>query len=106
MADLKEHGRQDNVSILIFSEFGRRIKDNGSGCDHGSGGVAFLIGGGVNGGMYGDYPSLKEAEQIEGDLKSNNDFRSTYPSILEQVLDLDAPSIVNGQFEALNLVRS
>ena len=104
--DLKEHGREDDVAILIFSEFGRRIKDNGSGCDHGSGGVAFLIGGSVNGGMYGEFPSLKEADQIEGDLKSNNDFRSTYTPILEQVLGLDAPSIVNGQFEALDLIRS
>ena len=104
--DLKEHGREDDVAILIFSEFGRRIKDNGSGCDHGSGGVAFLIGGAVNGGMYGEYPSLKEEDQIEGDLKSNNDFRSTYTPILEQVLGLDAPSIVNGQFEALDLFRS
>ena len=105
MDDLREHGREDDVAILIFSEFGRRIKDNGSGSDHGSGGVAFLIGGAINGGMYGEYPSLKEEDQIEGDLKSNNDFRSTYASILEQVLGLDAPSIVNGQFEAFDLVR-
>ncbi len=105
MDDLKEHGRENDVDILIFSEFGRRIKDNGSGCDHGSGGVAFLIGGAVNGGMYGEYPSLKEEDQIEGDLKSNNDFRSTYTSILDQCLGLDAPSIVNGQFEAFDLIR-
>ena len=105
MDDLKEHGREDDVTILIFSEFGRRIKDNGSGSDHGSGGVAFLIGGAVNGGMYGEYPSLKQEDQIEGDLKSNNDFRSTYTPILEQVLGVDAPSILNGQFEALDLIR-
>ena len=42
--DLKEHGREDEVVVLVFSEFGRRIKDNGSGTDHGSGGVAFVIG--------------------------------------------------------------
>ena len=68
--------------------------------------MAFLIGGGVNGGMYGEYPSLKEEDQIEGDLKSNNDFRSTYTSILEQCLELDAPSIVNGQFESFDLIRT
>ena len=106
MDDLKEHGREDDAAILIFSEFGRRIKDNGSGSDHGSGGVAFLIGGAVEGGMYGEYPSLAEAQQLEGDLRSNNDFRSTYTPILEQVLGLDAPSIVNGQFEALDLFRN
>ena len=106
MDDLKEHGREDDAAILIFSEFGRRIKDNGSGSDHGSGGVAFLIGGAVKGGMYGEYPSLAEAEQLEGDLRSNNDFRSVYTDILEDWLDLDAAPIVNGQFEKLNLFRS
>ncbi len=105
MDDLEEHHRQDDTVILIFSEFGRRIKDNGSGSDHGSGGVAFLIGGSVNGGMYGDYPSLKEADQLDGDLRSNNDFRNTYTSVLEQCLGLDAPSIVNGQFETFELIR-
>ncbi|MCH8988188.1 MAG: DUF1501 domain-containing protein [Chloroflexi bacterium] len=106
MDDLKEHGREDDAAILIFSEFGRRIKDNGSGSDHGSAGVAFLIGGAVKGGMYGEYPSLAEAEQIEGDLRSNNDFRSTYTGILEDWLGLDAAPIVNGQFEKLSLFRA
>ena len=85
MDDLKEHGREDDAAILVFSEFGRRIKDNGTGSDHGSGGVAFLIGGAVNGGMYGEYPSLAEADQIQGDLRPNNDFRSTYSAILEKM---------------------
>ena len=106
MDDLKEHGREDDVVILIFTEFGRRIKDNGSGSDHGSGGAAFLIGGTVNGGMFGEYPSLKEEEQLDGDLRANNDFRSTYTSILGQCLSLDAPSIVNGKFEVFDLIRS
>ena len=106
MDDLKEHGREDDAAILIFSEFGRRIKDNGSGSDHGSGGVAFLIGGAVEGGMYGEYPSLAEAQQLEGDLRSNNDFRSTYTGILEDWLGLDAVPIVNGQFEKMSLFQS
>ncbi|MCH7843152.1 MAG: DUF1501 domain-containing protein [Chloroflexi bacterium] len=106
MDDMKEHGTQDDATILIFSEFGRRIKDNGSGSDHGSGGVAFLIGGAVNGGMYGEYPSLAEAEQIEGDLRSNNDFRSIYTGILEDWLGLDAAPIVNGQFEKFDIFQS
>ena len=106
MDDLKEHGREDDAAILIFSEFGRRIKDNGSGSDHGSGGVAFLIGGAVKGGMYGEYPSLSEAEQLEGDLRSNNDFRSTYTGILEDWLGLDPGPIVNGQFEKMSLFQS
>ena len=106
MEDLKEHGTEDDATILVFSEFGRRIKDNGSGSDHGSGGGAFVIGGAVNGGMYGEYPSLAEAEQIEGDLRSNNDFRSVYTNILEDWLQLDAAPIVNGQFEKFDIFKS
>ena len=106
MDDLIEHGTENDASILIFSEFGRRIQDNGSGSDHGSGGVAFMIGGAVNGGTYGEYPSLAEAEQIEGDLRSNNDFRSVYTGILEDWLGLDAAPIVNGQFEKFDLFKS
>ena len=86
MDDLEEHGREQDAVILIFSEFGRRIKDNGSGSDHGSGGAAFLVGGAVKGGMYGEYPLLKVEHQLDGDLRSNNDFRSTYTSILAQCL--------------------
>ena len=106
MDDLKEHGREDDAAVLIFSEFGRRIRDNGTGSDHGSGGVAFVIGGAVNGGLYGEYPSLAEAEQLNGDLRSNNDFRSTYSPILEKWFGLDPDPIVNGQFEHLDLFRN
>ncbi len=106
MDDLKEHGREDDAAVLVFSEFGRRIKDNGTGSDHGSGGVAFLIGGVVNGGLYGEYPSLAEADQLNGDLRPNNDFRSTYSAILDEWLGLDPDPIVNGQFEQLGLFRA
>ena len=106
MGDLKEHGREDDAAILVFSEFGRRIKDNGTGSDHGSGGVAFLIGGAVNGGLYGEYPSLAEADQIQGDLRPNNDFRQTYSAILDKWLRLDPDPIVNGQFEQFDLFRA
>ena len=104
--DLKEHGREDEVVVLVFSEFGRRIKDNGSGTDHGSGGVAFVIGSEVKGGMYGQYPSIREADQLEGDLHFNNDFRSTYSTIIENWFGLDAVPIVNGTFEQFDFVSS
>ena len=102
--DLKEHGREDEVVVLVFSEFGRRIKDNGSGTDHGSGGVAFVIGSEVKGGMYGQYPSIREADQLEGDLHFNNDFRSTYSTIIEKWFGMDAVPIVNGTFEQFDFV--
>jgi uncharacterized protein (DUF1501 family) len=105
MDDLKEHGREDDAIILVFSEFGRRIKDNGSGTDHGSGGSAFVIGGAVKGGLYGDYPSLRPEDQLEGDLRFNNDFRSTYATILEQWMGLDSVPIVNGTFEQFDFLK-
>ena len=99
MADMKEHNLQDDVLVLVWSEFGRRIKDNSAGTDHGSGGVAFAIGGDVKGGLYGDYPSLKESDQLEGDLHFNNDFRGIYATIAERWLGVDPDTVSNGRFE-------
>jgi uncharacterized protein (DUF1501 family) len=106
MADLKEHQREDDAVVLIFSEFGRRIRDNGSGCDHGSGGGAFLVGHAVQGGMYGEFPSLKLEDQLEGDLHFNNDFRCTYTTLLEQWMGLEAGPIVNGHFEQFDCFQA
>ena len=102
--DLKEHGHENDVAVLVFSEFGRRIKDNGSGSDHGSGGVAFVIGGEVNGGLYGEYPSLEPDKQLEGDLHYNNDFRMTYATLLDRWFHLDPEPIVNGRFEQFDFL--
>ena len=102
--DLREHGRENDVAILVFSEFGRRIKDNGSGTDHGSGGTAFVIGGEVNGGLYGDYPSIESHMQLEGDLHFNNDFRMTYATLLDRWFKIDSEPIVNGQFEHFDFI--
>ena len=97
--DLKEHGAADNVVMMIFTEFGRRIRDNGNGTDHGSGGGAFLIGHRVNGGMYAEYPSLDPSEHLSGDLKFNNDFRMLYSTIVDDWFGIDPAPIVNGTFE-------
>ncbi|HCL26680.1 MAG TPA: hypothetical protein DHW65_10100 [Dehalococcoidia bacterium] len=98
--DLRNHGAADNVSLLLFSEFGRRITDNGSGTDHGAASVAFMVGDNVKGGIYGEYPSLELSEQEEGgNLKYNLDFRSVYTDILEDWFQLDAKEIVGGSFE-------
>ena len=97
--DLKEHNASDNVVLLVFTEFGRRVQDNGSGTDHGSGGAAFVIGDAIKGGLYGEYPSLEPSKLLEGDLHYNNDFRSIYTDLLEDWLGLDAAPITNGNFE-------
>jgi uncharacterized protein (DUF1501 family) len=102
--DLKEHEATDNVVLLLFTEFGRRVHDNGSGTDHGSGGIAFVIGDAVKGGLYGEYPSLAADQLLEGDLHYNNDFRGTYATLLERWLGLDAKPIVGGSFEQLEFI--
>ena len=98
--DLHEHDAADNVTLFMFTEFGRRISDNGSGTDHGASGIAFAIGDHVKGGLYGEYPSLEPNKQEEGgNLKSSMDFRQVYVSILEDWLHLDATPIIGGKFE-------
>jgi uncharacterized protein (DUF1501 family) len=103
-ADLREHGEADDVVMLLWTEFGRRARDNGAGTDHGAGGHAFVIGEPVTGGFYGEYPSLKEHDLTLGNLKYGIDFRSAYASILERWLDIDAKPIVGGSFEQLAFV--
>ena len=99
--DLREHDLSASVLTFVFTEFGRRVKDNGSGTDHGSGGLAFAMGDGVKGGMYGEYPSLREEDLLEGDLCFNIDFRGVYATLVERWLGLDAQPIVGGHFEQL-----
>jgi uncharacterized protein (DUF1501 family) len=103
-ADLREHDAAGDVIMLMWSEFGRRVRDNGAGTDHGAGGLAFVLGDPVKGGMYGEYPSLKDSELTIGNLQSNNDFRSTYGSILERWMQIEAKPIVNGSFEQFAFV--
>ena len=105
-ADLREHQASQEAIMLVFTEFGRRVKDNGSGTDHGSGGAAFVIGDAVAGGMHGLYPSLKEPDLLDGDLHFQVDFRSVYATIAEQWLGLDAQPIVGGNFEQLDFLRT
>ena len=102
MDDLREHDLEDDTAVLVFSEFGRRIADNGSGTDHGSGGVAFVVGGSVKGGQFGEFPSLREKDHLEGDMHFTNDFRSTYSTILDRWLGVEPEEIVNGRFEQLD----
>ena len=100
--DLEQHDESENVAILVFTEFGRRMRDNGSGTDHGSGGGAFLFGKNVKGGLYSEYPSLDPSDWEHGeDLKHTIDFRGIYGTVLEQWLDLDAKPIVKGEFEQI-----
>ncbi len=99
-ADLREHNASDNVILLMFSEFGRRVRDNGSGTDHGAAGAAFAIGDAIKGGQYGEFPSRKAKDLQQGDLVPNMDFRGLYSTVLEDWFGLDSKPIVKGTFEA------
>ena len=103
-ADLEEHGREDDAVVMVFSEFGRRIDDNGSGTDHGSGGVAFVMGSNVKGGLYGEYPSLEPIDQVEGDMAYNNDFRGLYATLLDDWMGIDPNPILGGNFEQFDMI--
>jgi uncharacterized protein (DUF1501 family) len=103
-ADLRTHEAADDVIMLLWSEFGRRVRDNGSGTDHGAGGIAFVLGDAVKGGMYGEYPSLHHGDLTLGNLTYTNDFRSTYSTILERWFAVEAKPIVNGTFEQFAFV--
>ncbi|MCY4417619.1 MAG: DUF1501 domain-containing protein [Chloroflexi bacterium] len=102
--DLAEHEAGDNLIMVLFTEFGRRVKDNGTGTDHGAAGAAFVIGNQVKGGMYSTYPSLRPEDLTQGDLEPNYDFRGLYSTVIENWLGLDAVPIVGGNFEKLEFV--
>jgi uncharacterized protein (DUF1501 family) len=86
-----DRGRQ--VVVLVYSEFGRRVRANASqGTDHGTAGPVFLLGQGVKGGFYGEQPSLTSLDN--GDLKENTDFRDVYATVLERVLGTEAGRVL------------
>jgi uncharacterized protein (DUF1501 family) len=94
----------DRVTVLAFSEFGRRVAENGSaGTDHGTAGPVFLAGSGVRPGLVGNTPSLTDLQA--GDLKTGLDFRQVYAAVLEDWLGLPARAILGGEFTRLPLFK-
>ena len=105
--DLEEHDAADNVTVFVFTEFGRRMRDNGSGTDHGSGGGAYIFGKNVAGGLYSEYPSIDPADWEHGeDLQHTIDFRSIYATLLEQILEVNSKPIVKGEYEQISPFRN
>ena len=94
--DLESRGLADRVLVHVWSEFGRRAKENGSnGTDHGAAGAGFLVGSRVNGQMIGEFPGLAKLDK-DGNLRATSDFRGLYGSLLEQWLGTDAEAIIPG----------
>jgi len=89
--DLKQAQLLQNVTIVVFSEFGRRVKDNGNGTDHGTAAPMFVIGGNNKGTILGNNPNLADLDN--GDLKHQIDFRSVYASLLQQKMNFDYSKI-------------
>jgi uncharacterized protein (DUF1501 family) len=101
--DIARLGRADEVAVMMFTEFGRRVEENGSlGTDHGTAGPMFLFGkhDRVKGGFYGRPPSLTDLD--DGNLKMTTDFRSVYATAIKEWLGYDDTDVVlKGRFDAL-----
>jgi len=105
--DLQNQGMLGNTLMMQFSEFGRRISENGSqGTDHGAGGMMMAIGGAVRGGIYGTAANLNPTpdnttlENAGGDVTYQTDFRSVYASVLDGWMGASSTAILGGDFRA------
>ena len=106
--DLEARGIADRVLTLVWTEFGRRAEENGSGgTDHGAAGTGFLIGTRVAGTQVGEYPGLATGLDKDGNLKATSDFRGVYAGLLEQWLDFDAERVLphSSKFKRPTLVK-
>ncbi len=102
--DLIAHNKADNVVIMTWSEFGRRVEENGSnGTDHGTAAPMFVLGNSVNKGIFGESPSLSSLDQ-NGNLKYTVDFRSVYATLLDRWMGASSHDILGGSFGSQNFL--
>jgi uncharacterized protein (DUF1501 family) len=102
--DLSKHGKTDNVVIMSWSEFGRRVEENGSqGTDHGTAAPMFVIGNPVNKGIFGEPPGLSNLDNT-GNLKYTTDFRSVYATVLDRWLGASSKDVLGGSFGSQNFL--
>jgi uncharacterized protein (DUF1501 family) len=105
LKDVTSHPRGRGVTLLAYSEFGRRVEANASqGTDHGTAGPIFVAGPAVAGGFYGEQPSLRDLDN--GDLKVTTDFRGVYAELLRRVLDADPEPILGGTHPTLGFLAA
>jgi uncharacterized protein (DUF1501 family) len=104
MRDMAAHGQADRVVLMTWSEFGRRIDENGSkGTDHGAAAPLFIVGKPIKGGLYGEQPSLTSTID-SGNLKYTVDFRSVYQTLIRDWLQGDATSVLGAAYPELPLI--
>ena len=103
LADMERIGRADDVALLMFTEFGRRVNENASrGTDHGTATPMYIAGKNIKGGLYGKHPSLTDLDA--GNLKMTTDFRSVYATVIKEWLGYDdTKAILKGDFPALGV---
>ena len=93
LQDITDGGMQDNVAVMTFSEFGRRVGQNGSfGTDHGTAAPLFLVGKGIKGGLMGSAPDLNDLDGA-GNMKHEIDFRTVYATILQNWFGMEQPVV-------------
>ncbi|MEL6771347.1 MAG: DUF1501 domain-containing protein [Bacteroidota bacterium] len=107
MNDLRASGDAERVVVMTFSEFGRRLAENGSGgTDHGTAAPTIVVGDSVNGGMFGGFPDLTALDD-KGNPANTTDFRALYATLLERWLGLSADAtagVLGGTYEALGFL--
>lgn len=103
LASIAGDPRANDVTVVVYSEFGRRVAPNLSyGTDHGTSGPVIVAGHGVRGGMHADYPSLTDL--ADGDLRVTTDFRRVYSTVLEQVLGADPAAVLGKRYDPLGFL--
>src|SRR6266699_516320 len=102
--DLASHGKADNIVIMTWSEFGRRVEESASqGTDHGTAAPMFVLGNAVNKGIFGEPPSLSSLDE-NGNLKYSTDFRSVYATVLDRWLGASSKDVLGGSFSSQNFL--
>jgi uncharacterized protein (DUF1501 family) len=102
--DLVQHGKADNVVIMTWSEFGRRVEENGSqGTDHGTAAPMFVLGNPVSKGIFGEPPSLSNLDNA-GNMKYTTDFRSIYATVLDRWMGASSKDVLGGSFGSQNFL--
>jgi uncharacterized protein (DUF1501 family) len=101
--DLRQRGLINKVTLMCFSEFGRRVAENSSGgTDHGAAAPMLVMGGKVKGGLHGKMPSLTDLD--DGDLKYTTDFRRVYATLLDRWLNAESEKVLGGKFEGVSFL--
>ncbi len=106
MQDMKRIGRDKDVTVMVYSEFGRRAAENTSlGTDHGTANQVYLVGQALKGGHYGQAPSLSDLN-ADGNVQHTTDFRRVYATLMSSWMGADSQALLNGKFEALPVFGS